>query len=142
MAYDHPQPTKARVFLDSINEAECKSCHAAIVWAKLVKSGKNMPFDRLEVIKTGVDEDGNAYQTVSLKTVHWNSCPQAKQWKRNQAARDVSPSAPPAVDVPGAIQQLQQARELLRRQWREAQETQIAEVGQAVTRALQALGQR
>ena len=139
------RPQKARIWFDSISEGgSCRSCQQPIVWAQLCKSGKKMPFDSLEVIKTGVlDDEGveRTYQTVSLKTVHWGTCPHARQWK--QRPLDPAGEAAPIQRVPNvreAIGELQHARDWLRAHWRETgQHPRLNDIGQAVARALRHL---
>ncbi len=76
--------------------AECRSCHAPIVWA-MTDAGKRMPLDpmptttgtvallqgserRARVLPAAELEAARA-EGKTLFTPHWATCPQAREWK-------------------------------------------------------------
>lgn len=78
-----------QVYEDSIQGAECRSCHASIVWTEQT-TGKRHPFDGrardLVFVQIQADVLGGSRTVVGLdstiNTSHFATCPQAKQWRR------------------------------------------------------------
>jgi hypothetical protein len=61
--------------------AECRSCHAEIVWLKTAK-GKNMPVNASKGADMR-DEMGLLWESgVEGLVSHYETCPQAKEWSR------------------------------------------------------------
>jgi hypothetical protein len=78
-----------RIYQDTRGLGECRSCHAAIVWAEVVESGKKMPFDPpLHPVKT----EGNPIhgdriiETIdsSISRSHFASCPDAGKFRKRR----------------------------------------------------------
>lgn len=68
--------------------ATCKSCGAAIVWAK-TKAGKHMPMDpepEQLLVEIGTGTDGERiWPVVEVRKAwrsHWATCPQAAEHRR------------------------------------------------------------
>lgn len=72
-----------QIFADSRGRGICKGCGAPIEWAKLVASGKKMPFD-VPIVEVSGHQDlaGREVHVVSLERNHWASCSARAQFKR------------------------------------------------------------
>ena len=62
---------------------ECKSCRAAIVWAKNPKTDRWVPFDAKP--KTGFilhegEDNVNRLESQAIYTPHHATCPHSEQW--------------------------------------------------------------
>lgn len=77
-----------KIYVDSQEPGECRSCHAAIVWATLI-SGSRMPFNApLTIARVrepgGAGERAIADVDVEVTYSHFATCPQAAQWRRRK----------------------------------------------------------
>lgn len=77
-------------------QKRCKSCGALIMWAKNERTGRAAPIDVVpdeggNVLMLDPDEDGVWYRVLNkeqrdkvnepLRTSHFQTCPQANNWK-------------------------------------------------------------
>lgn len=73
------------VYADTRRLGVCRSCHAPIEWATVVKSGKAMLFNApLVPVRTQPALVGSAIDVIDTTRtiVHFVTCPQAKDWRR------------------------------------------------------------
>jgi len=71
------------IWADSRGFGECRGCHAAIEWARVVKSGARMPFDAIEVVSRYTDPHAHrTIEVVHLTPNHWATCPERAQFTR------------------------------------------------------------
>lgn len=76
-----PLAPRSKLFLSKEDprlskKATCSGCHADIFWLTSAKSGKKMPFDRLDLM---IDEAGDL--GVDLSKNHWATCPTAPKFR-------------------------------------------------------------
>jgi len=73
------------IFQDSKGAGTCRSCGARIVWAETTQ-GKRMPFDRQPVAVSAHESllGGRMieYVDTTVSPVHFQTCPDAKKWRR------------------------------------------------------------
>lgn len=76
------------IWRDSKGAGTCRSCHAEIEWAEVVKSGRRMPFDgRIVAVLTKRDPaTGRQIEVVdtAVTTSHFASCPQRDKWRKDR----------------------------------------------------------
>lgn len=71
------------IFADSRAHATCRGCGAPIVFAQVVKSGKQMPFDRpLVALRTRHDDGHRLIEEVDLGESHFASCKNADRFRK------------------------------------------------------------
>jgi hypothetical protein len=85
-------PGTIEIFADTRGISPCtgRTCGRRILWAQVVKSGKRMCFDDLELpaLSTRHDPASNRLiETVDLTVNHWATCPDARAFNRSQADR-------------------------------------------------------
>lgn len=73
------------IYQDSRGKGHCRSCGAAIEWAKTFR-GKWMPFDgEIVAVRTQGSPIGNRvieYVDTTVTPSHFATCPDAKAWRR------------------------------------------------------------
>lgn len=71
------------IFANTRMRANCRGCHAPILFAQVVKSGKQMPFDLpLVALTTRHDEAMRLIEEVDLGESHFASCKNADRFRK------------------------------------------------------------
>jgi hypothetical protein len=78
------------IYADTRSTTRCRGCHAPIVFAEIVRTGRRMPFNEpLIALRTRHDNNSGwrLVEEVDLDTTHFATCPQARQFSRGGASR-------------------------------------------------------